>query len=43
MALAGNFEELIKPELKDTFKSDKNNWFPRTDTSKNKAYDKRKP
>jgi len=42
-ALAGNFEDLIKPELKETFELDKYNWFPRTDTPENKAYDKRQP
>jgi len=43
MALTGNFEDLIKPELRETFELDKYNWFPRTDKAENKAYDKRKP
>ena len=43
MALSDDFSKLIKPELQDEFERDKNNWFPRTDTQENKAYDKRKP
>ena len=43
MALTDEFEKLIKPELKNEFELDKNNWFPRTDSTENKAYDKRKP
>jgi hypothetical protein len=43
MALAGDFENLIKPEMMQEFERDKDNWFPRTDTEENKAYDKRKP
>jgi len=43
MTLTGNFEDLIKPELRETFELDKYNWFPRTDTPENKADDKRKP
>ena len=42
MALSDNFEKLIKPELRIEFELDKYNWCPRTDTSENKAYDKRK-
>jgi hypothetical protein len=29
--------------MKQQFERDKDNWFPRTDTEVNKAYDKRKP
>jgi len=43
IALTGNFEDLIKPELRETFELDKYNWFPRTDIAENKADDKRKP
>ena len=43
MAITGDFESLIKPELREEFEKDKHNWFPRTDTLQNKAYDKRKP
>ena len=42
-ALTGDLENLIKPELKEEFENDKVNWFPRSDTKENKAYDKRKP
>jgi len=43
MALTDKFENLIKPELQNEFKLEKNKWFPRTDTKKHIAYDKRKP
>jgi len=43
IALTSNFEDLIKPELIETFELDKCYWFPRTDTAENKDYDKRKP
>ena len=43
MALTDKFENLIKPELRDEYETDKNNWFPRTDTNENQAHDKRKP
>ena len=44
MALSSEkFEDLIKPEMKEEFERDKYNWFPRTDTKENIAYDKRKP
>jgi len=42
MALSDRFETLIKPELRDEFELDKIYWFPRTDTTENKIYDKRK-
>jgi hypothetical protein len=43
MALTDDFEKLIKPELREEFERDKVNWFPRTDTTEHKMYDKRKP
>jgi len=43
MALSDDFEKLIKPELREEFEKDKSNWFPRTDTAENKAFDKRTP
>ena len=42
MALSGKFDDLIKPNMKEEFELDKNNWFPRTDEV-NKAFDKRTP
>jgi hypothetical protein len=43
MALTGKFEDLVKPELKEEFLRDRNNWFPRNDTPENFAFDKRTP
>ena len=44
IAIAGpSVESLVRPELKEEFQQDKCNWFPRTDTSEHKAYDKRTP
>jgi len=43
MALTDDFEKLVKPELRNEFELDKINWFPRTDSIDNKAFDKRKP
>jgi len=43
MALTGNFEDLIKPEMKDEFLKDRNNWFLRNDTKENSSFDKRVP
>ena len=40
MALSGDFEDLIKPTLKEEYEKDKDNWFPRKE---NLAYDKRTP
>ena len=37
------FENLIKPERREEYEIDKKNWFLRTDTAENKAYDKRTP
>ena len=43
MALTDDFENLVKPELRNEFVKNRNTWFPRTDTNENKAFDKRKP
>jgi len=44
IALAGDsVESLVKEELRSQFEVDKFNWFPRTDTPENRAYDKRTP
>ena len=44
MALAGeNFEELIKPQLRDEYDCDKVYWFPRSDTPEHLRYDSRTP
>jgi hypothetical protein len=43
MALSDDFENLIKPGLRNEFERDKVNWFPRMDTVEHKMYDKRKP
>ena len=43
MALSDDFQNLIKPELRNEFDADKNNRFPRTDKPENKAFDKRNP
>jgi hypothetical protein len=43
IALTGEFETLIKPDMKEIWNQEKHQWFPRTDTKENKAYDKRTP
>lgn len=44
IAISGNsIEELVRAELKEDFKKDRSNWFPRTDTPEHAAYDKRTP
>ena len=43
MALTDDFFKLIKPEMKEIFEKDKNNWFLRDDTKENNSFDKRKP
>ena len=44
MALSGNsIDELIKPELMEEWNRVKYDWFPRTDTAENRAYDLRTP
>ena len=42
MSLSGNFEDLIKAELRKEFEADKHNWFPRDDTIEHKRFDRRK-
>lgn len=42
IAIAGpSVKNLNKPGLRAEFEKDKDNWFPRTNTPENKAYDKR--
>ena len=36
-----NFEDLIKPELRDEYIKERCNWFPRNDTKENEKYDNR--
>ena len=36
-----NFEDLIKPELKEEYVKDRSNWFPRNDTKEHTIYDNR--
>ena len=43
MALTDNFENLIKEELKEEFDSEKDKWFPRSNTEEFKRFDKRTP
>ena len=44
MAHSGeSLESLVKPELREAFEANKAHWFPRTDTSELRAYDKRTP
>ena len=44
MALsAGNLEDVVKPHLQREFVHVKEQWFPRTDTRENAAYNKRTP
>ena len=44
IALAGeSLEDLIKPNLRETFSQEKTQWFPRDDTAEHKRYDKRTP
>ena len=41
MALSGeSLESLVKPDLREAFEANKAHWFPRTDTSEHRAYDK---
>ena len=40
---AQNFEDLIKPELKEHYLQNKYKWFPRDDTKENAKFDKRTP
>ena len=43
MAVSDDFENIIKPEFQEEFKTDKYKWFPRTDTEEHKKLDKRTP
>ena len=44
MALSGeSLESLVKPELREAFEANKAHWFPRTDRSENRVYDKWTP
>ena len=44
IAISGdNVESLVKPDLRAEFQQDKFHWFPCTDKSEHKAYDKRTP
>ena len=44
MALsAETLDELVKPELKEEWNAKKHQWFPRTDSEENAAFDKRTP
>lgn len=43
IALTGDFEELVKPELKEDFYKNYHKWFPRRDTPENAARDMRTP
>ena len=38
---AENFEDLIKPELKEDYLKNKHKWFPRDDTKENAKFDKK--
>ena len=38
-----NFEDLIKPELKEDYLINKYKWFPRDDTKEHAKFDKRTP
>ena len=40
---AENFEDLIKPKLKEHYLQNKNKWFSRDDTKENAKFDKRFP
>ena len=41
IALTGEFEDLVKPELKEEFIKDRSNWFLRNDTKENYNFYKR--
>jgi len=40
---AGSIEEVIKPDMMEIYKKEKNLWFPRDDTEEVAKYDKRTP
>lgn len=41
MAFSGDFKDIIKPSMRDTFEKEKYNWFLRDDTKENLRYSKR--
>ncbi len=44
MALSGeSLDDLVKPDMRREWEDVKDDWFPRTDTAENEAYDKRTP
>ncbi len=44
MALSGDsLDALVRPSMRQEWEDVKKNWFPRTDTPENEAYDKRTP
>lgn len=38
-----NFEDIIKPEMRNCFEREKNDWFPRTSPPEAAAFDRRQP
>ena len=40
---AETLDELVKPELREEWNTKKHQWFPRTDTQENAAFDRRTP
>ncbi|KAJ8021643.1 hypothetical protein HOLleu_38905 [Holothuria leucospilota] len=44
ISTAGNrLEDILKPDMTETFHNEKHFWFPREDTEENKRFDKRTP
>jgi len=43
IAFSGNFEDVIKADLKQHFEENKHKWLGRDDTEEHKLYDKRTP
>ena len=43
MALTGDFESLVIPEMRENFEAERSKWLLRNDTLENTAYDKRVP
>ena len=44
IAISGeSLDDLVKPHLREQYTQEKSNWFPRSDTPENTAYDKRTP
>ncbi|XP_078701249.1 uncharacterized protein LOC144927591 [Branchiostoma floridae x Branchiostoma belcheri] len=40
---ANSLDDVIKPHMRERYNREKSDWFPRTDTPENTAYDKRTP